>query len=112
MAEENDSLVKQMNKMFDENKDNKNEELFFTFKGVLYPNRLCSAETFEALETFEARKDDMLVIAYPKCGEYLLVSFAKERGTLYSGFFFTFFQVYPPFCCLWDNLKFVYNILQ
>ncbi|KAG8123472.1 hypothetical protein E2320_019064 [Naja naja] len=68
MAEENDSFVKQMNKIFDENKDNKNEELFFTFKGVLYPNRLCSAETFEALETFEARKDDMLLIAYPKCG--------------------------------------------
>ncbi|XP_032072659.1 sulfotransferase 6B1-like [Thamnophis elegans] len=68
MAEENDSLVKQMNKIFEENKDNKNEELFFTFKGVLYPNRLCSAETFEALETFEAREDDMLVIAYPKCG--------------------------------------------
>ncbi|XP_058020427.1 sulfotransferase 6B1-like [Ahaetulla prasina] len=68
MAEENESFVKQMNKIFDENKDNKDEELFFTFKGVLYPNRLCSAETFEALETFEARKDDMLVIAYPKCG--------------------------------------------
>ncbi|KAL7987492.1 hypothetical protein Chor_006411 [Crotalus horridus] len=68
MAEESNSLVQQINKLFDENKDNKNEELFFTFKEVLYPNRLCSAETFEALETMEARKDDMLVIAYPKCG--------------------------------------------
>ncbi|XP_070590233.1 sulfotransferase 6B1-like [Erythrolamprus reginae] len=68
MAEENESVMEKMNKLFDENNDNTNEELFFTFKGVLYPSRLCSAETFEALETLEARKDDMLVMAYPKCG--------------------------------------------
>ncbi|XP_063161752.1 sulfotransferase 6B1-like [Candoia aspera] len=68
MAEESSSILQIVNKLFDENKDNQNEELLLTFKGVLYPNRLCSAETFEALETIEARKDDMLVVAYPKCG--------------------------------------------
>uniref|UniRef100_A0A0B8RP31 Sulfotransferase n=1 Tax=Philothamnus irregularis TaxID=1899461 RepID=A0A0B8RP31_9SAUR len=84
MAEENDSVVKQMNKIFDENKDNKNEELFFTYKGVLYPNRLCSVETFEALETFEARKDDMLVIAYPKCGTNWVFQILREMVTAIS----------------------------
>lgn len=96
MAEENDSLVKQMNKIFDENKD-KNEELFFTFKGVLYPNRLCSAETFEALETIEARKDDMLVIAYPKCGEYLLFFFfCKGKRNSILWLFHHFFSSLSP----------------
>nr|XP_028580081.1 sulfotransferase 6B1-like isoform X2 [Podarcis muralis] len=44
-----------------------NEELLFTYRGVLYP-KLCSPGTFEALETMEARKDDRLIVAYPKCG--------------------------------------------
>uniref|UniRef100_A0A670HNH6 Sulfotransferase n=1 Tax=Podarcis muralis TaxID=64176 RepID=A0A670HNH6_PODMU len=47
-----------------------NEELLFTYRGVLYPKLVCSPGTFEALETMEARKDDKLIVAYPKCGEY------------------------------------------
>ncbi|XP_066479218.1 uncharacterized protein [Tiliqua scincoides] len=49
-------------------KGKKNEELLFTFRGVLYPSIVCSPEAFAALETMEARKDDVLIVAYPKCG--------------------------------------------
>ncbi|XP_078511819.1 sulfotransferase 6B1-like [Lissotriton helveticus] len=44
------------------------EELLFTHKGVLYPSTLCSPETFQALEAFQLRADDLLMVAYPKCG--------------------------------------------
>lgn len=67
-------LVAEVDKLFADSQNRKDEELMFTFKGVLYPKSLCHVETFAALETMEVRKDDMLVVAYPKCGEYLLSS--------------------------------------
>ncbi|XP_061480710.1 sulfotransferase 6B1-like [Rhineura floridana] len=68
MAQKKSSFVELIDNFFAANQENENEELLFTFRGVLYPNRLCSAKTFEALETMEARKDDILIVAYPKCG--------------------------------------------
>ncbi|XP_020658483.3 sulfotransferase 6B1 [Pogona vitticeps] len=68
MAKERSKLLEEINKIFADNQDSKNEELMFTYRGVLYPSRLCSAKTFEALEGMEARKEDMLVATYPKCG--------------------------------------------
>ncbi|XP_078507362.1 sulfotransferase 6B1-like isoform X2 [Lissotriton helveticus] len=44
------------------------EELLFTHKRVLYPSSLCSPETFQALDAFQLRADDLLLVAYPKCG--------------------------------------------
>ncbi|XP_078507320.1 sulfotransferase 6B1-like [Lissotriton helveticus] len=44
------------------------EELLFTHKGVPYPSVLCSPQTFQAMETFQLRADDLLMVAYPKCG--------------------------------------------
>ncbi|XP_075452663.1 sulfotransferase 6B1-like isoform X1 [Ascaphus truei] len=44
------------------------DKLLFPYKGVLYPRVLCSAETFEALGSFESREDDVMLVSYPKCG--------------------------------------------
>ncbi|XP_053139150.1 sulfotransferase 6B1-like isoform X2 [Hemicordylus capensis] len=44
------------------------EESYFSYKGVLYPISVYSQETFQALETFEARKDDVILAGYPKTG--------------------------------------------
>ncbi|XP_078511820.1 sulfotransferase 6B1-like [Lissotriton helveticus] len=49
-------------------KDKTPEELVFTHKGVLYPSMLCSPETFQALDAFQLRADDLLLVSYPKCG--------------------------------------------
>ncbi|XP_034964169.1 sulfotransferase 6B1 [Zootoca vivipara] len=67
MAQKKTSLVEIMENLLAKTRVEENEELLFTYKGVLYP-KLCSPGTFEALEAMEARKDDRLIVAYPKCG--------------------------------------------
>ncbi|XP_056343847.1 sulfotransferase 6B1-like [Oenanthe melanoleuca] len=44
------------------------DELMFSYKGILYPVTICSPEAFKALESFEARSDDVILAAYPKSG--------------------------------------------
>ncbi|KAM9803717.1 sulfotransferase 6B1 [Neosynchiropus ocellatus] len=48
--------------------DMKDEEKLYRYQGVLYPITLCPEENLKALETLEARADDVLLVAYPKCG--------------------------------------------
>ncbi|KAM9155349.1 sulfotransferase 6B1-like [Pangshura tecta] len=51
----------------EEMKGKESEELLFSYKGVLYPIGLCSAEIFQVLDTIEVRQDDVFLAAYPKC---------------------------------------------
>ncbi|XP_020634209.3 sulfotransferase 6B1 [Pogona vitticeps] len=44
------------------------EENYFSYKGNLYPVAACQVETLQALETFEARADDVILAGYPKSG--------------------------------------------
>ncbi|KAM4903174.1 sulfotransferase 6B1-like [Sylvia borin] len=44
------------------------DELLFSYKGILYPTTICSPELFQALESFEARSDDVILAGYPKSG--------------------------------------------
>ncbi|XP_053565240.1 sulfotransferase 6B1 [Bombina bombina] len=55
-------------KMFEAAKQSPPEKLMFTYKGVLYASSTCNIETFQALEGFEARTDDIMLASYPKCG--------------------------------------------
>lgn len=43
--------------------------LFFTYQGIPYPITMCTSETFQALDTFEARSSDIVLASYPKCGK-------------------------------------------
>lgn len=45
------------------------DEMLFTYDGVVYPTALCSPEVFKALESFEARSDDIMLAGYCKSGE-------------------------------------------
>lgn len=65
-------------------KEKEHKELLITFKGVLYPERLCSPETFEALEAMEARKDDVVIVSYPKCGKSPFFKMNIKRRALVS----------------------------
>ncbi|CAM4537136.1 unnamed protein product, partial [Lepidochelys olivacea] len=62
------SFAREIDAVLDAAEGKKNEELLITYKGVLYPSTLCCAETFQALDTMEVRKDDVFLAAYPKCG--------------------------------------------
>ncbi|KAH0622453.1 hypothetical protein JD844_024781, partial [Phrynosoma platyrhinos] len=44
------------------------EEMLFTYDGIVYPTTLCSSEVFKALESFEARSDDVILGGYCKSG--------------------------------------------
>ncbi|NXY41253.1 ST6B1 Sulfotransferase, partial [Ceuthmochares aereus] len=54
------------------------KDLMFSYQGTLYPVTVCSAETFRALEDLEARKDDMVLVSYPKCGVNWLIHILSD----------------------------------
>uniref|UniRef100_G3UIZ6 Sulfotransferase n=1 Tax=Loxodonta africana TaxID=9785 RepID=G3UIZ6_LOXAF len=49
----------------------------FTHQGIPYPVTMCTSETFQALDTFEARSDDIVLASYPKCGSNWLLHIVK-----------------------------------
>ncbi|XP_053315650.1 sulfotransferase 6B1-like [Spea bombifrons] len=61
-------FLEDVKKMLQTAKDTSQDKLLFNYKGILFPTSLCSNETFKAMETFEAREDDVFLVAYPKCG--------------------------------------------
>ncbi|KAG2467953.1 ST6B1 Sulfotransferase, partial [Polypterus senegalus] len=46
------------------------EEKQFMYKGTLYPSPLTSPENLQAVDKFEARADDILLVSYPKSAFY------------------------------------------
>ncbi|XP_053159323.1 sulfotransferase 6B1-like [Hemicordylus capensis] len=78
MAEKMSNLANRINLFLAGLKEKDKKELLLTYKGVLYPNLLCSSEAFEALETMETRKEDMLIVAYPKCGTNWMLHIVNE----------------------------------
>ncbi|XP_075718970.1 sulfotransferase 6B1 [Rhinoderma darwinii] len=59
---------KEMRKAIEEAMSTPMENMTFTYNGVMYPSVTCDVDTFKAMETFEAREDDLMLVAYPKCG--------------------------------------------
>ncbi|XP_044148490.1 sulfotransferase 6B1-like [Bufo gargarizans] len=58
------------------------EDLLFNYKGTLYPSVLSSVELFQALETFEAREDDLLIATYPKNGTNWIIQILYEMVSI------------------------------
>ncbi|KAG8444172.1 hypothetical protein GDO86_009378 [Hymenochirus boettgeri] len=66
--ENRETFSEEIKKIFEDMKNTPEDQQQITHNGVLYPSGLCSSEIFEALSTFEAREDDIFMVAYPKCG--------------------------------------------
>lgn len=47
----------------------KDEDKLYKRDGVLYSTILSPPETLDKLKDLEAREDDVILVAYPKCGE-------------------------------------------
>ncbi|KAM4693529.1 sulfotransferase 6B1-like [Discoglossus pictus] len=60
--------LEQFAKHYDAAKHIPDDELLFDYNGVLYLHGLCCKETFQVMNTLEARKDDVLLASYPKSG--------------------------------------------
>uniref|UniRef100_A0A8C9XC54 Sulfotransferase n=1 Tax=Sander lucioperca TaxID=283035 RepID=A0A8C9XC54_SANLU len=56
----------------------RDEDKLFRYNGVLYPRMLCSEESLKALENIEAREDDVMLVAYPKCGFNWMVGVLRK----------------------------------
>ncbi|KAG8444173.1 hypothetical protein GDO86_009379 [Hymenochirus boettgeri] len=65
---EKQKFTEKVQKIFEESKEIPEDKKLFKLNGILYPNSLCSQETFQALESFEARENDLFLVSYPKCG--------------------------------------------
>ncbi|XP_063306456.1 sulfotransferase 6B1-like [Pelobates fuscus] len=65
---EREKFLAEMQKVAAEASKKTPEELVLSYKGVPYPSSICSIETFQALESLEAREDDVIIVTYPKCG--------------------------------------------
>uniref|UniRef100_A0A8C5QTY8 Sulfotransferase n=1 Tax=Leptobrachium leishanense TaxID=445787 RepID=A0A8C5QTY8_9ANUR len=75
---EREKLLEVMEKRSREAINLSKEDMLFNYKGVLYPTYLSSIETFQALQTLEARADDMVIVTYPKCGTNWMVQILHE----------------------------------
>lgn len=64
----NSKFIDYIDEALEKSKETALSHLFFTYQGTPYPIIMCTSETSQALEAFEARSDDTVLASYPKCG--------------------------------------------
>ncbi|NXE48620.1 ST6B1 Sulfotransferase, partial [Casuarius casuarius] len=77
MAEKT-TFVDEINKALAKSEGFTLKDLLFSYRGTPYPVTVCSAETFQALENLEARRDDLVLVSYPKCGVNWLIQILSD----------------------------------
>ncbi|KAM6366962.1 LOW QUALITY PROTEIN: sulfotransferase 6B1 [Alca torda] len=78
MAEDKKAFVDEINKALAKSEGLTLKDLLFSYRGTPYPVTVCSVETFQALEKLEARRDDMVLVSYPKCGVNWLIHILSD----------------------------------
>ncbi|XP_032866900.2 sulfotransferase 6B1 [Tyto alba] len=78
MAEDKKTFVDEINKALAKSEGLTLKDLLFSYHGTPYPVTVCSVETFQALENLEARRDDMVLVSYTKCGVNWLIQISSD----------------------------------
>ncbi|XP_073338297.1 sulfotransferase 6B1 [Pagrus major] len=58
--------------------DVKDEDKLYRYNGILYPRIMCPEEHLKALGNITAREDDIMLVAYPKCGFNWMVGVVRK----------------------------------
>ncbi|XP_066553238.1 sulfotransferase 6B1 [Amia ocellicauda] len=75
---------KEMKERLEEAKNMTEKDKVYMYNGVLYPIIMCKPENLKAMETFEAREDDIMLAAYPKCGFNWMVGMMRKMSAVDS----------------------------
>lgn len=59
-------------------KDMSDEKKLYRYNGILYPTLMCPEEHLRGLENIKAREDDVMLVAYPKCGFNWMVGVLRK----------------------------------
>ncbi|XP_012509275.1 PREDICTED: sulfotransferase 6B1 isoform X1 [Propithecus coquereli] len=71
-------FIEFIDEALEKSKETALSRLFFTYQGIPYPVTMCTSETFQALDAFEARHDDIVLASYPKCGSNWILHIVRE----------------------------------
>uniref|UniRef100_A0A8C7EK13 Sulfotransferase n=1 Tax=Neovison vison TaxID=452646 RepID=A0A8C7EK13_NEOVI len=71
-------FIDYIDEALEKSKETALSHLFFIHQGIPYPITMCTSETFQALDTFEARSDDIVLASYPKCGSNWILHIINE----------------------------------
>ncbi|KAM6207385.1 LOW QUALITY PROTEIN: sulfotransferase 6B1 [Sarcoramphus papa] len=77
VAEDKKAFVDEINKALAKSEGLTLKDLLF-YQGTLYHVTVYSAETFQAPENLEARKDDRVLVSYPKCSVNWLIQILSD----------------------------------
>ncbi|MED6269034.1 hypothetical protein CHARACLAT_028888 [Characodon lateralis] len=64
----NKPLADKMQARMEKAKEMSDKDKLYRFKGVLYPTLMCPEEHLKCLDDIKVREDDIMLVAYPKCG--------------------------------------------
>ncbi|XP_057876722.1 sulfotransferase 6B1-like [Melospiza georgiana] len=78
MTRNSERIIEIVDKCFSEGDKMSPEDMLFSYRGILYPATMSSPQTLEALKSFEARSDDVILVGYPKTGTNWLEQMVKE----------------------------------
>ncbi|TNN73575.1 Sulfotransferase 6B1 [Liparis tanakae] len=78
-------LATKLQSVLQKAKDVSDEEKLYRYNGVLYPRLVCPEDHLKALENMEAREDDVMLVAYPKCGFNWMVGVVRKIITEATG---------------------------
>nr|XP_033794149.1 sulfotransferase 6B1-like [Geotrypetes seraphini] len=79
-----EQFITKLDAALDAAKGLSDEELLIACDGMLYPSTFTSLETLQALDSFEARSDDLMVVGYAKSGTNWVVNILKGLARIVS----------------------------